>query len=142
MYLPCFYRDFTLITKPYKVGGTISINYHDENDAQQALAATEYTVEQFGELTKPRICIHGDLPSSLSDKREYPVFVQYEAGYTNEAAVPDDQKVALLMMLHNRYLNKGGHALGTAFGPQSYQANEEIDRGLLTKFITHGGIEP
>lgn len=141
LFLSCFTREIALPVKPYKEGGTISINYYDVDDAERVLGASNYKVEYMGPEEKTRIFIHGDLPA-LSARRRHGVFIDFQAGYgEDETDVPSDVKMALLMMLHNEYLNRGGHTLGVAFGPDSYKANQKIAEGLMAPFVVHGGIE-
>lgn len=81
-----------------------SIVYIDIDGAEQTLASTDYRVDA---VTEPgRITVAYDL--SWPDTRDVTnaVTISYKAGYGNAAAVPDDVKHAIKIMLTHFFENR------------------------------------
>jgi uncharacterized phiE125 gp8 family phage protein len=87
-----------------------SVKYIDTAGAEQTLATTEYKTDIISQ--NPRIYLHGTLPD-LQDDAFNRVRVYFSAGYANAAAVPEDIKSAIKLILGHLWENRQDVVLGT-----------------------------
>lgn len=98
-------EEFLLLWGP--VSEVNSIQYYDEDDVLQTLAASAYHVDNV--MDRARIVLDDDSDWPEVEDKPNGVKITYTAGYTNAAAVPAQLKYAMLLMIGEMYERRENH---------------------------------
>ncbi len=107
LYLDHLYRLIDVKKNP--VTAVTSILYYDSDNSEQTLDTDLYDVDIISEPS--RICRAYSQVYPITYDRPNAVTVEFTAGYTNAALVPEPIKSAILLMIGHNYENRGdeGH---------------------------------
>jgi uncharacterized phiE125 gp8 family phage protein len=95
LYSTCFGNTMSL--QKFPVSAINSVKYYDENDDQQTVDASDYRLQSFMQPCVLEFTSSFDSPD-LSD-RQYPVVINFNAGYTSASSVPATIKLGVLNTL-------------------------------------------
>ena len=122
-------------------GATVTVTYHDADDAEQTVAAADYAVDK---SASPTVINFGDAPAlELSNKRVNPIKVAYSEGinFTPDAATPADRhrrrRPIRDQSSHDR---RGQVALGQTAGRPAVEHRSRADRRAAATLDTDSGM--
>lgn len=95
LYTSCFYSPLSLQKHP--VTSINSIKYYDEDNELQTIDAGDYRLQDFLQPASIEFDTEFGYPDTHS--REYPVIVNFNAGYLSASSVPATIKLAILSEL-------------------------------------------
>lgn len=107
-----------------------SVKYYDADGTEQTLASTVYDVLTASEPGEVVLKPGQSWPAIQIDKRA-PITIRYVCGYANAAAVPDDIKVAMFMLIDNSYQHRGPAITGTIVNATPFGAEVLLDGKAL-----------
>lgn len=107
-----------------------SVKYYDTDGTEQTLASTVYdvlTASMPGEVVlKP-----GQSWPAIQSGKRGPITIRYVCGHANAAAVPEDIKVAMFMLIENSYQHRGPAITGTTVNATPFGAEVLLDGKAL-----------
>lgn len=86
------------------VKDVVSIKYLDETEAEQTILSSVYGLDLF--KTPQEVYLKNDKswPNTYTDRGA--VRIQYRAGYDNAASIPNDLRIAMLLIISDMYENR------------------------------------
>jgi len=123
----------TEIQLPYPPATAVtSIKYNDSAGAQQTWSDTEYDVDYASEPARI-VCAYGESwPSARVESHS--IVVEYICGWANAAAVPEDVRSALKMLVKQGYDQRDGIARGAT--ERSIKAMTASAEAILSLYYT------
>lgn len=118
--------DYSFNLQKHPVTAINSVKYYDENNALQTVATSDYRLQDFRQPCFLEFDTEFDVPDLY--EREYPVVINFQAGYLSASTVPATIKLGILSELGT--FNEFRQSVTSGNGLTSIQI-KEVSKDLL-----------